>query len=219
MRPAQALVHWLSNTRTRRRLEREKKARGHVDRRENRDNYIVETRVKQILIFIEAYNMARAKFLEEFCQDSERLTAAEKIVLSECDSQVHMAQIDLDAIDKEHVSLIKTNYLAQILLNQGAFCVKKMQEDGLMTEREAGEFLEEVEEDLRRLEENTEQQVLPKAIKTERLSLMPRDLQDYILEEPQDEEESNANQATTNKAEADDGRAEESLAKDDGGDK
>mmetsp|Transcript_28882 Transcript_28882/g.65754 ORF Transcript_28882/g.65754 Transcript_28882/m.65754 type:complete len:1017 (+) Transcript_28882:196-3246(+) len=211
VRPTQALVHWLSHTRTRRRLEREQKTRGHVDRRENCDNYIVQTRVKQILIFIEAHNMAREKFLEEFCQDTE-LTAAEKIVLNECDSQLNMAQFELDAIDKDQVSLIKTNYLAQILLNKGASCIKKMQADGLMTEKEAGEFLEEVAEYLRRLEGNTEQQVLSKAVKSGRLSLMPRDLQEFtIIEEPQDPEECIANQATTNEAEADDGQAKEST--------
>lgn len=155
--------------------------------------------------------MAREKFLEEFCQDTE-LTAAEKIVLNECDSQLNMAQFELDAIDKDQVSLIKTNYLAQILLNKGASCIKEMQADGLMTEKEAGEFLEEVAEYLRRLEGNTEQQVLSKAVKSGRLSLMPRDLQEFtIIEEPQDPEECIANQATTNEAEADDGQAKEST--------
>jgi len=132
LRPAQALINWLSNTRTRRRLAREQKTQGLVDRRENCDNYIVQTRVKQILVFIEAHKMARKKFKEEFaCQDTDTLSAAEKIVLNECDSQVHLAQFELDTIDKEHVSLIKTNYLAQILLNQGAYFVKKLQKDGL----------------------------------------------------------------------------------------
>ena len=61
------------------------------------------------------------------------------------DEQVALANKALSELDEDDVAMVKSHYACQILLNRSAYYFKKLQKSGLMTEKEAGEFLEEIE--------------------------------------------------------------------------
>jgi len=113
-----------------------------------RHRNVVITRIRQIYVFIAAHKRARDKFKNEFTRIDDSLTAAEKIVLDECDANIALAQEELDKIDPDEVKLTKSQYAAQILLNKESYYIEDLQKHGLMTEKEAGGFIEEIEEHL-----------------------------------------------------------------------
>lgn len=69
-------------------------------------------------------------------------------MLDEIDGQVELADQALSKLDANEVAMVKSHYACQILLNRAAYYNKKLKKHGLMTEREAGGFVEEIEENL-----------------------------------------------------------------------
>ena len=110
----------------------------------------------------------------------QTLSSAEKIVLDESAAQVRLADKALLALDREDVKMIKSHYACHILLNRGAHYFSKLAEHGLMTEREAGEFIEEIEEEIHSLvacKEFAHEDEITNESKMHRLSKIP----DYML--------------------------------------
>lgn len=107
---------------------------------------VCNSKVRQIMVFVEAHKRARKKFKDEFNQIDGSLTATEKIVLDECDENIRMAKATLTTFHSADVKLTKSQYVAQILLNKGAQYYRNLVEHGLMSEGEAGEVLEEIQE-------------------------------------------------------------------------
>jgi|GEM_PF-4626784 len=119
------------------------------------------------------------------------LSSAEKIVLEESAAQVRLADKALLALDKEDVKMIKSHYACQILLSRSAHYFSRLSKYGLMTEREAGEFIEEIEKEMHNLiacREFTHQDEISHNMKMHRLSRIP----DYMLVNMHLQEETNS---------------------------
>lgn len=110
--------------------------------------------VEQLLAFIKAHKMAEKTF-KEFSEGQGdgkgECTRAENIVLEESFDQVLRAEQTLDEYDEKEVQQIKSHYACRIILNKAAAFYEKLARQGLMTEREAGEFIEETETNIRHL--------------------------------------------------------------------
>lgn len=172
-RPAESMMRKLFHLKQ---LVKRKKYRTALDL----DFFLINMRVKQILAFTQAHKYARNVFKQEFSKGSDgELTAAEKIVMDECDAQVELAVETLSTFVESDVAMIKSHYVCQILLNRAAYYFKKLIKRGLMTEREAGEFLEEIEESIYGLSEcrkaeHTDE--MSDAHKMDRLSSIPDEM-------------------------------------------
>lgn len=116
----------------------------------------------------------------QFTSVSEQcLSSAEKIVLDESAAQVRLADKALLALDKEDVKMIKSHYACHILLNRSAHYFSKLSKYGLMSDREAGEFIEEIEEEIHSLaacREFAHQDEMTDGSKMNRLSRIPENM-------------------------------------------
>lgn len=113
------------------------------------DFYLVHFRVRQILAFVHAHGMARKIFKEEFNQaGKDCLTEAEKIVLDESDMEVQLAEGAMEELLEEDVAMVKSLLLCHIVLNKSADYFKKLADEGLMSGKEASEFLEHIEDEI-----------------------------------------------------------------------
>jgi hypothetical protein len=117
----------------------------------------------------------------QFTSTSQQsLSSAEKIVLDESAAQVRLADKAILGLDKEDVKMIKSHYACHILLNRSARYFSKLAQYGLMSHREAGEFIEEIEEEIHALiacKEFAHQDEITDDTKMHRLSKIP----DYML--------------------------------------
>lgn len=119
----------------------------HVDF--NLDFFVVSLKVQQILAFTGAHEWARKTFEREFSKAGEgQLTEVEKIVLSESDNQVKLAYNALSKFETVDVTMVTSHYACQILLHRAAHHLTKMENYGLMTERELRGFLVEIQQNL-----------------------------------------------------------------------
>jgi hypothetical protein len=119
----------------------------HVDF--NLDFFVVSLKVRQILAFTGAHEWARKTFEREFSKVGEgQLTEVEKIVLSESDNQVELAYDALSKFEAVDVTMVTSHCACQILLNRAAHHLTKMENYGLMTERELRGFLDEIRQNL-----------------------------------------------------------------------
>jgi len=119
--------------------------------------HIIKTKVLQALSFIKAHESAREIFKAEFASPSEQsLTLAEKTVLDESKEQVALADSMITQCDDEDLRTIKSQYVCQILLHKSANYFEKLAHHGLMSEKEANEFLEKYDHELRRLRSSTD---------------------------------------------------------------
>ena len=66
------------------------------------------------------------------------------LVLDESDEQVELADEALKKLSETDVAIVKSHYVCQILLNRAAYYFIKLKKNGLMTEREADHFLENI---------------------------------------------------------------------------
>jgi hypothetical protein len=108
--------------------------------------------VLQALSFIKAHSNAVEKFKAEFSSVSTNsLTLAEKTVIDESREQVSKADSAIAAFDAEDVQSVKSQYVCQILLHKGANYFETLSANGLMTDREASEFLSKFDLELREL--------------------------------------------------------------------
>ncbi len=105
--------------------------------------------VQEVLAFIKAHSIAEAAFKDLSQGDANgELTQAEIIVLQESVAQVRLAKDALKEFDEKEVQQIKSHYACNIILNRAAAYYERLSEQGLMSEREAGEFLEEMEKEI-----------------------------------------------------------------------
>ncbi len=114
----------------------------------NYDSDYIETVVQiiQALAFIKTHEDAQKFFMEEFSSsEEESLTTVERRVLDESAVQIEKAKGTLKSLDFDDVLMIKSLYACQILLNRSARYFEKLNKRGLVSDKEAGEFLEEVE--------------------------------------------------------------------------
>ena len=115
----------------------------------NLDFFVVSLKAHQILAFIGAHEWARKTFEREFSKAGEgQLTAVEKIVLEESDNQVTFANEALGKLESVDVKMVTSQYACQILLNRAAHYLTKLKNYGLMTEKEASEFLDAIHENI-----------------------------------------------------------------------
>ena len=120
------------------------------------DFYIVGIKVRQILAFIGAHDWAKRHFTREFSKDgfqniSDHLTDVEKTILKESDEQVRLAKEALTQLGATDVKIVTSHYLCQILLNRAAHHLEQLKEHGLMSDKEAGDYLEEIEVQMSKL--------------------------------------------------------------------
>lgn len=121
------------------------------------DFHVIRTQVLQALSFIKAHLAAQQTFKDEFASVSaQALTLAEKAVLDESKEQVAKADAAINNFDEEDVNAVKSQYVCQILLFKSANYFEKLSQAGLMTEKEAGEFLEQYDHELRQLRLSSE---------------------------------------------------------------
>ena len=121
-------------------------------RKGDEDFHIIRQSVLQALSFIKAHSNAVEKFKAEFSSVSTNsLTLAEKTVIDESREQVSKADSAIAAFDAEDVQSVKSQYVCQILLHKGANYFETLSANGLMTDREASEFLSKFDLELREL--------------------------------------------------------------------
>lgn len=105
--------------------------------------------VQEVLAFIKAHNIAEAAFRDlSMGEGNEDFTRGEKIVLRESAGQVRLAEDALKEFDEKEVQQIKSHYACNIILSSAAAYYERLSEQGLISEREAGEFLEEIETEI-----------------------------------------------------------------------
>lgn len=121
------------------------------------DFHVIRTHVLQALSFIKAHSSAQDIFKAEFASvDANSLTLSEKAVLDESRGQVSRAEAVLNSFDAEDVNAVKSQYVCQILLYKCADYFRALSHNGLMSEREAGIFLEKYDKELRQLRNSSE---------------------------------------------------------------
>ena len=112
----------------------------------NKDFYRERFRIEQIFAFTYAHESARKSFTREFIKTGEAgLTDAEQVVMYESEQQVKLAEEALSKFDVVNVNMVRSHYACRILLNRAAYCYSKQLDHTLITEREAGTLLEEIE--------------------------------------------------------------------------
>ncbi|KAL3769325.1 hypothetical protein ACHAWO_007524 [Cyclotella atomus] len=143
--------------------------------------FLVSMQVRQALAFTQAHKRAAKIFRQEFtCTSKQSLSSAEKIVLDESAAQVRLADKAIQGLDKEDVKMIKSHYACHILLSRSAHYFSKLSQYGLMSQREAGEFIEEIEEEIHSLiacKEFAHEDEITTETKMHRLSRIP----EYML--------------------------------------
>ena len=126
-------------------------------RKGDEDFHTIRQRVLLAFSFIKAHLRAQEKFKIEFASVNENsLALAEKTVLDESREQVSKADLAVAAFDSEDVQSVKSQYVCQILLHKAANCFENLSANGLMTDREAGEFLGRYDLELRELRTRAE---------------------------------------------------------------
>ena len=76
------------------------------------------------------------------------LTSTEKVILDECAAQINLAVASLEKLNANDVALSKSHYACDILLHKGASYFAVLSNHGLLTQREASEFVEDIEKKL-----------------------------------------------------------------------
>jgi hypothetical protein len=126
-------------------------------RKGDEDFHTIRQRVLLAFSFIKAHLSAQEKFKVEFASVyANSLTLAEKTVLDESREQVSRADSAVAAFDSEDVQSVKNQYICQILLHKAANHFENLSANGLMTDREAGEFLGKYDLELRELRTRAE---------------------------------------------------------------
>jgi len=116
------------------------------------DFHVIRTQVLQALSFIQAHRASQKTFKAEFASvNSNSLTLAAKAVLDESKDQVAKAESAINNFDVDDVSAIKSQYVCQILLYKSAHYFENLARRGLMTEKEATEYLYQYDLELRKL--------------------------------------------------------------------
>lgn len=147
-KPAEAIIKSLSHYK--RRLMR-KKNTGF-----DRSHFELNLHVRHVLAFVKAHELAAEVFKKGFLKmkdDKElqrkgSLTSTEKVILDECAAQINLAVASLEKLNATDVALSKSHYACDILLHKGASYFAVLSNHGLLTQREASEFVEDIEKKL-----------------------------------------------------------------------
>lgn len=147
----------------------------------------VNSHVRTTLAFMWAHEMATKAFKKGFLKlgDSKlqrkgSLTSTEKVVLDENEEQMKLASDSLKKLDKMDVTLVKSHYVCEILLNKSASYITELSHHGLMSEKEASEFLEHIEKDIfniRWCRQDKHKDEMTERYKKKRLQMVP----DYMM--------------------------------------
>jgi len=97
--------------------------------------------------FIEAHREARKKFRLEFCQTLETTSESEKLLLKESERETDKAEAFLNAQDPVALRHIEGLLMCGVLLDKAVRHVEKTFNDGILSATEAGELIEEIEEE------------------------------------------------------------------------
>ena len=76
------------------------------------------------------------------------LTSTEKVILDECSEQIDLAMSSLEKLNASDVALSKSHYACDILLHKAASYFSQLSSRGLMTQREASEFVTRIEKEI-----------------------------------------------------------------------
>ena len=141
-------------------------------KRGDEDYHAIRTRVLTALSFIKAHSAAQEIFKAEFshANSNNTLSLAEKAILDESRSQVDMADAAIHLVDTEDLQAIKSQYCCQLLLRKSARYLEDLTSQGLLTHREAGQYLEKIDTELRLLRVSSE---LKAEVKTRRNQVAP----------------------------------------------
>lgn len=107
--------------------------------------------VLRAVAFIDAHKEAKERFEEQFAETSDEFTAAERLIMDESDEQVLEAKKLLESMDKNVVAGIIEHHICTILLNEGARYIESLCAAGLLLEKEASQFIEDVSHELERV--------------------------------------------------------------------
>ena len=149
--------------------------------------HAINSHVRTTLAFMWAHEMATKAFKKGFLklgddklQRKGSLTSTEKVVLDECAEQMKLANDSLKKLDKMDVTLVKSHYVCEILLNKSASYITELSHHGLMSEKEASEFLERIEKDvfnIRECRQDKHKDEMSARNKKKRLLVVP----DYMM--------------------------------------
>ena len=95
---------------------------------------------------------------------------------------MELADQALGCFDEDDVLAVKSHYVCHILLNSAAYYYIKLRKVGLVTEREAGECLEEIEEyvfDTLQCAETEHDEEVDTVEKFRRISVIPKSVRDF----------------------------------------
>ena len=121
------------------------------------DYHAIRTRVLTALSFIKAHSAAQETFKTQFSHaNSNTLSLAEKAIIDESRRQVDMADAAIQLADVEDLQAIKSQYCCQLLLRKSARYLEDLTSQGLLTHREAGQYLEKIDSELRLLRVSSE---------------------------------------------------------------
>jgi len=110
---------------------------------------ILTEKVITILSFAEAHRLAQEKFKDQFCDNyASEFLVQEEIVMKESEAEVKIALDELREYDQEDVRIIVSHYFCRILLNKNARTIEKFKHSGLLSELEASEYINQVENSL-----------------------------------------------------------------------
>ena len=133
-----------------------RKLLGKNKKRFDRDYFELNLQVRQVLAFVKAHEMAAKVFKKAFLrmkdgkglQRKGSLTSTEKVILDECSEQIDLAMSSLEKLNASDVALSKSHYACDILLHKAASYFSQLSSRGLMTQREASEFVTRIEKEI-----------------------------------------------------------------------
>jgi hypothetical protein len=114
--------------------------------------------INRALAFIHAHRLALEYFEEHIAGTvaSGEFDLSEEIVVGEVKAQMKMAKEVIDETDETDVEIIESHSLCAILLNRTAIYVETLLDEGVLHEREAKVYLEEIEKALEETHHCTE---------------------------------------------------------------
>mmetsp|Transcript_29516 Transcript_29516/g.81122 ORF Transcript_29516/g.81122 Transcript_29516/m.81122 type:complete len:874 (+) Transcript_29516:259-2880(+) len=110
--------------------------------------------IEKCLAFIKAHVVAQQMMTKEFAVDAE-FEETVSTVVAESESEVEEAMKFVQNYPLNEVELIISHKVSKIIINQGVLYVEELVKNGLLKEQEAGEFLEELDENWRHVDHCT----------------------------------------------------------------
>lgn len=115
--------------------------------------------VHQALAFIHAHRLSLEYFEEHVAGSyaSAEFGESEKIVVGEVKAQIKLARKVIEDTDEADMEIFESHSMCAILLNRTALYIESLLSAGVLEEREANAFLEEIEEAIEQTHHCTEQ--------------------------------------------------------------